>query len=323
MKTTRILLGLVMLCGVAFSAPAQTITTTPTDGPTTITIHARTTNGKLPVDVSCTVFTPMLRQQWDGPIPPPLPVVGKSGDWTAKNVPPGFYAVGLRSSNYVEDTQSSQLLRVEAGNNYSIDFVLSRGAKFKGRVLDAATGKPIAQAVVYGMTERIYDIRTDAEGRYELPHITGTLKVEALTTDHVAQIVKLDAAGEDSMVTVSDIRLQHGGWILGRVERPAEVESNASATISLEIQGSLPTNSVIYDAYTGKDDTFRAGPLPSGTYTLRAEWRRTPFIIKGGPPQNWQAMGSVSDIKVVVGQDTTNVLIPTKLTNPANDRSGR
>jgi hypothetical protein len=287
MKTSRILLGLVMLCGAAFSAPAETITTTPTNGPTTITIHARTTDGKLPVDVICTVVQP-VRQIFSGPMPQPLSLVGKSGDWTVTNVPQGFYAVHLQSSNYVEDTHSSQLISVKAGNNYSIDFVLSRGAKFKGRVLDAATGKPIAKAVVYGMTEvpRIYDIRTDAEGRYELPHITGALKVEALTTNHVAQIVQFDAAAEGSTVSIPDIRLQHGGWISGRVKRPAEVESNASATVSLEIQGSLPTNSVIYDAYAGADGTFRAGPLPSGTYTLQAEWRER--VSKGGPLQTWK-----------------------------------
>jgi hypothetical protein len=322
MKTTSILLGVVMLCGAAFSVPAQTITTTPTNGPTTITVHARTTNGKLPVDVSCIFFPPEETQQEQQgvPMPQPLPLIGKSGDWTATNVPAGFYRVSLQSPNYV-DMLRGQPLQIEAGNNYSISFVLSRGAKFKGRVLDDATGKPIARAVVYGMTGRIYDIRTDTEGRYVLPHIAGPLKIEALTTNHVAQFLKLDAAAEDSTVSIPDIRLQHGGWISGRVERPAEVESNAYATVSLEIQGGLPANSVIYEAYAGADDTFRAGPLPSGAYTLQAEWQgRTG---KGGPPQTWQANGRVSGIKVIAGQDTTNVLISTKIIIQANDRNGR
>jgi hypothetical protein len=311
MKTTRMLLGLVILCGATFSIPAQTITTTPTNGPTTITIHARTTDGKLPVDVSCTVVQPQ-GQQLVFSMPQPLSLIGKSGDWTATNVPPGTYEVFL-SPNYAEDIHSIvQFLGVKAGSNYSIDFVLSRGATFKGRVLDAATGEPIAKAIVYGETEaRSYDLRTDAEGHYELPHITGTLRIEALTTNRVAQIVKLDAAAEDSTVSIPDIRLQHGGWISGRVERPAEVESNAFAKVSLEIQGSLPNNSVIYEAYAGADGTFRTGPLPSGTYTLHAEWRER--VSKGGPSQNWQAKGSVSGVTVIVGQDTTNAFIPTKM----------
>ena len=58
MKLTRILCGWVMLSGVAFSVRAQTITTTPTNGLTTIAIHARTTDGKVPPDVSCKVAEP-------------------------------------------------------------------------------------------------------------------------------------------------------------------------------------------------------------------------------------------------------------------------
>ncbi len=322
MKPTRSLLGLVMLCGAAFSALAQTITATPTNGPTTITIHARATDGKMPVDVSCTVVQPQ-GQRLAFPLPQPLSLIGKSGDWAATNVPPGNYEVVLRSPNYAEDIHSIvQLLSAKASSNYSIDFVLSRGATFKGRVLDAATGKPIAQAIVFGETEaRLHDIRTDAEGRYELPHIAGTLRIEAQMTNRVAQSVKLDAAPEDSTVPIPDIRLQHGGWISGRVERPAEVGSNTFARVSLEIQGSLPTNSLIHDAYARADGTFRTDPLPSGTFTLHAEWRNGG--MKGGPPQNWQAKGSVSGIEVIVGQDTSNVLIPTKMTIPANDRSGR
>ncbi len=320
MKTTRILLGLAMLCGAALSVPAQTITTTPTNGPTTITIHARTTDGKLPVDVSCTVVQP-VGQIVSGPLPQPLSLVGKSGDWTATNVPARFYGVGLRSSNYV-DTFSSQLLRVEAGTNYSIDFVLSRGATFKGRVLDDATGKPIEHFFVYGETSHSYDVRTDAEGRYELPRVSGALEIQIWPrTNYVGQRIKMDAAAEDRTVSVPDIRLKHGGWISGRVERPADMVSNATAEVRLEIQGGLPTNSMVDDVSARNEGTFHTSALPPGTYTLHAEWH-LPFT-KGGPPQTWRANGSVSNINVIVGCETTNVVIPTKMAIPATDRSGR
>ena len=52
MKTMSILHSLAVLCVANFTTTAQTITTTPTNGPTTITIHARTTDGKLPVGVN-------------------------------------------------------------------------------------------------------------------------------------------------------------------------------------------------------------------------------------------------------------------------------
>jgi hypothetical protein len=321
MKTTNFLHSLVVLCVATFTSTAQTITTTPTNGPTTITVHARTTDGKLPVDVNCTIVEPQ-GQFLNFPIPQPLALIGKSGDWTATNVPPGNYEVVLRGTNYAEDMHSIiQFLFVKTNTRYSIDFVLSRGATFKGRVLDDATGKPIANGILFcGTGGPSQNPRTDEEGHYELIHIASALIIDARTTNHVIQRNYVGGAAEDSTVSIPDIRLQHGGWISGRVERPADVESNASARVTLEIQGRLPTNSLIEDAFTRKGDTFRTYPLPPGTYTLHADWQ---LHGKGGPRQTWQAKGSVSGIKVTVGQDTSNVLIPTKMIVPASDRSGR
>ncbi len=88
-------------------------------------------------------------------------------------------------------------------------------------------------------------------------------------TNYVKQSIKLDEAAEDSTVTVPDIRLKRGGWISGRVERPAELVSNVFAyltRIKFEIQGSLPTNSVIDDVFAAKKARFiliRCRPAPT------------------------------------------------------------
>ena len=376
MKTARVFLGLVMLCGTVFGAAAQTATTssagttatisstsrvklgfhsyisadgnqlfddgpffraahspipsvpiqkitpTPTNGPTTVTLHARTRDGKLPVDES---YIHLFRT--DANHSPDLALgtlsfAGKHGDWTVTNVAPGGYEVSLRNTNYVFEERYFQSIGVYAGTNYDIDFVLWDGATFKGRVLDDATGKPIARASVRGETETQFHYpNTDAEGRYEMSHVTGGLEVAASATDYVKQVVKLDAAGEDSTVSVPDIRLQRGGWISGRVERPAGMESNTRAYVSLEIQGDFSTNSVILGAYGGEDGIFRTGPLPPGICNLHAEWK--PGYVPGNPVQTEKAMGSVSNITVIVGQDTTNVIIPTKLTIQKNSPGGR
>src|SRR5208283_618838 len=105
-----------------------------------------------------------------------------------------------------------------------------RGASFKGRVLDDDTGKPIADQRIYAfcsVSDPLGDIRTDAEGRYKLPPVAGTLEIHISPTNYVAQLVRLDAGDAESTVSVPDIRLKHGGWISGRVERPSEVESNS------------------------------------------------------------------------------------------------
>ena len=132
MKTTNLLPVLLLICGMAFNASSQTITTTPTNGPTTITVHARTTDGKLPVGVDFTVSP----QRMYGPLPSvsrPLPsFVGSNGDWTATNVPPGSYRLGLTGTNYIENPPT--LLQVFAGTNYAVDLVLSQGGWISGRV---------------------------------------------------------------------------------------------------------------------------------------------------------------------------------------------
>jgi hypothetical protein len=317
----RILLGLVMLCGTAFGTPVPTITNTPTNGPTTVTVHARTTDGKLPVGVNFSLLEPSDTS----PLGPPRYVSfsGTNGDWTATNVRPVDYYVFLRSPNYAEENLS---FWVRAGTNYSINFVLSRGATFKGRVLDDATGKPIADQLIDALpsTRGPFCISTDAEGHYKFPPIAGAPEIKTWPgTNYVGQRIRIDEADEDSTVTVPDIRLKRGGRISGRVELPAGVESNFIflTEIKFELQGPLPTNSVIDDVLTDHDSTFRTDPLPPGTYTLHAGWRE--FAAKDVPLQSWLSTDSVSNIDVIAGQDTTNVLIPTKEIILTNSTGGR
>ena len=289
------------------SVPIHTITATPTNGPTTVTLRARTKDGKLPLDANYINFR-RVDQPQDLP-PQMLSFVGTGGDWTATKAPPGSYGVVLENTNYVEGERDFQTLSIEAGTNYIIDFVLSNGATFTGRILDATTGKPIAGADVRGNTgTRFHSVRTDAEGRYEISHVTGGLKINASDPNHVTQIFKLDAAGEDSTVSVPDIRLQRGGRISGRVERPADMEDNARAFVSVEIQGRFPTNSDICGAYGEADGTFRTGPLPPGIATLHASWE--PAFVSGNAVATWQSIGTVSNINVTAGKNTTKVVIP-------------
>ena len=326
MKTAHILLGMVMLCGTAVGTPAPIITATPTNGTTTVTIHARTTDGKPTVGVRCNMDQPK-KERWAPlgivtPITPPFSSVSMSGEWTITNVPPGYHEVELLSSNY-DDSESVILTPVQAGTNYSIDYVLSRGATFKGRILDDDTGRPIEDVLV---NSHDHLARTDAEGRYELPHVAGYLEIVVRTTNYVTQEIYVRAAAEDSTVSIPYIRLKHGGWISGRVERPADLVSNAFAWIDLEIQGNWPTNSVNTDHYiagpslAGASDTFHSVPLPAGTYTLDAYWQKNDQV---GSPQTWQAKGSVSNINVIAGRDTTNVFIPAKMTILTNSTGGR
>ena len=317
-----------MICGVAFNAPAQTITTTPTNGPTTITVHARTKDGKVPVGVSCEFGKSLVKAQnaltpqWSEDSKSQMPsFVGTNGDWIATNVPSGYLALSvvLRSTNYAEDSHTEKIFNIHAGTNYAINFVLSRGATFKGRVLDDSTGKPIAQIVVQDNSLNYVNI-TDSEGRYEWRHGADAFEIHVIETNYVWQVIKMDATAEDSTVTTPDIRLQLGGWISGRVEHPTKLEKlesdlgiKADAMVMPKIQGSLANNSVIDSVFYMTNDTFRVGPLPTGNYTLHSGWQQRGWI--GGKLPQWSASGSVSNITVIAGQETANVFIPTKV-NP-------
>ena len=339
-----------MICGMVFNASAQTITETPTNGPTTITVHARTTDGKVPVGVYCTIINDMARwiTRQDAPLDPlyqRLPFIGESGDWTATNVPTKLisYEVTLQSANYAEDGHNRiRRLDVKSNTCYSIDFVLTRGATFKGRVLDDATGKPIANMIIFGHNSgsrtnqnrlTIIDApRSDAEGRYEFHHVAGFMVVTPETmdmhyqwTNYVQQSIIFDAAAEDSTVTVPDFRLKHGGRIFGFVERPAGFSDRINnAGVKAEINGTLPTNVNIREAFvSGSEENrgdfhFRTDPLPPGTYTLNFNERNN-----FGPVTRPLLVGSISNITVIAGQDTTNVFIPTKMIVRTNAASGR
>ena len=244
MKTTRIFLGLVMLCGTAFGTAAQTVTTTPTNGPT-----------------------------------------------------------------------------------------------FKGRVLDDATGKPIADVPIHYafVFDRVgdhsvpgvrgSDTRTDAEGRYEGRYEppggagTGHYSIETRATNYVWQVFNVDKADIGKMASLPDTRLRRGGWISGRVERPAEVAPDAPAFVMLNSEGPLPEHSQLLPVESDRDGKFRTPLLPAGSYTLRGEW--VVLSTNGRRGSTTRLWSSISNINVIAGQDTTNVFIPTNLTIQTNSTGGR
>jgi hypothetical protein len=318
MKITNLLPGLALLFAASFSAAAQTITTTPTNGPTTITVHARTKDGKVPVGGSDCKIDP-------GTWPADL----ANGDLTVTNVPPGTYQIFLFSSNYVTCSHSRAVFRIFAGTNYTVDFVLSNGATFKGRVLDDATGKPIADVPIHGITfsgSGAFDDATDsdAEGHYQFLHVSGSLHIRLFpeTNYYVPQLIEMDEAAEDSTVSIPDVRFQRGGRLSGLIERPAEVDSYSYTAL---FQGTMPTNCLIDDGLIPTGGTFHTFPLPPGTYTLHAQWQKEPTWppFEVVDPQDALASGIVSNITVIAGQETTNVVIPTRMIVQTNRTGGR
>ena len=323
MKTTHIFLGLVMLCATAFGSPAPVITATPTNGPTTVTVHARTTDGKVPVGEFCSMFALVIGTNTTARLTKQNTALISERDWTATEIPPGNYAVALFGTNYLENPPTT--LRIFEGTNYTVDVVLSRGATLKGRVLDAATGKPIANIDLRCKAEGPNFVSiTDAQGHYEFFHIVGAPNIQAIeSSNYLGEIVKVDAAAEGDTISVPDIRLQPGGKISGWVARPTGLPTNYPfAWVRPEIQGSLSNN--LRAVVSSTNGMFHIEPLPPGTYTLHADWNMESFpIVSPTKVVFWQTRGSVSNITVVAGQATTNVIIPIKMIGQTNRVSGR
>ena len=137
-------------------------------------------------------------------------------------------------------------------------------------------------------------------------------------TNKFGESITSAAAKEGETVTIPDIRLQPGGWISGRVEYPPELKSNADmiVTIKPKIQGDWPTDEVIPYVFRGEGGRFRIRYVPGGVYTLDAS-------VQTNGSWHSQGVGSVSNITVVAGQDTTNVFIPTKMIVHTNSPRGR
>ena len=215
----------------------------------------------------------------------------------------------------------------------------TNGPTFKGRVLDDATGKPIADVPIHyafvfdrdgdhsvpGV--RGSDTRTDAEGRYEGRYEppggagNGHYSIETRANNYVWQAFNVDKADIGKMASIPDTRLQHGGWISGRAEHPAEAVPDDRAFVKLESQGPLPDHSQLPLVEADRDGKFRTPLLPSGTYTLRGQWLAR--ITNGGRVSYRPLVSSISNINVIAGQDTTNVIIPTNNVVYTNRASGR
>ena len=228
----------------------------------------------------------------------------------------------------------------------------TNGATFKGRVLDDATGKPIAGVPVDIIIDNLGDrakgdayvktIQSDAEGRFEISNVVGSLKILRepgtgpvnytswplrdvtvperpwlRTNDYVTPGIKVNAAAGDSTVIIPDIRLQRGGWISGLVGLP-ERDLNWALGVTVVKEDNLSNDPVRFGIFCNTNGTFRTQPIPAGTYTLYVN------KLSGNSHLPSSAdLGSVSNITVIAGRDTTNVVIPAQMDVQTKGPSGR
>lgn len=296
-------------------------------------LTARFADGSKPVDSSCEIMsTALMEQQRPSPelvaaeAKRPRPkAVGKDGDWVIYNVTPGQW--GLTVSG--DDCANSSVyfdFAGPAGRELPITITLSRGATVTGRVLRDDTGLPVARARLRGLNR---DGTTDEQGRFTLTHVgwtlrvdlpqgrpdwlpaAGPMKVSLTATDNrdpdlvpfVSDAVQLT---EGQSLTLPDIRLLRGGWVVGHVVRPEDAPGGRELYwgITLTSQGFDPKGWRRGGAFASENGQFRFR-VPAGRYALEvAEWRgKGPGF---GPPR-WT--GRVEGVTVRAGETTPDITV--------------
>jgi 5-hydroxyisourate hydrolase-like protein (transthyretin family) len=211
----------------------------------------------------------------------------------------------------------------------------TNGPTFKGRVLDDATGKPVADVPIrywfeyesIGTGHGFYETRTDAEGRYEGRYEpkggtgAGHYTMEIQPTNYAWQVFKVDRADTAKMASIPDARLLRGGWISGLAKHPAEVAPNDYPYIRLYGQGPLPEHTLLPVVEAGRDGKFRTPPLSAGTYALQGQWLAR--STNGGRVSVVGLVTGISNIIVIADQETANVVIPTNYIVYTNRASSR
>ncbi|HZN42013.1 MAG TPA: sigma-70 family RNA polymerase sigma factor [Planctomycetota bacterium] len=181
-------------------------------------------------------------------------------------LPPAHVYVQVGSDRFEEKWQDLDLV---ASTHHRVEIELAAGMTLRGRVVDAATGTPVFDAVVSDSWTMKRVVRTDAEGRFAL----AGLRDEGHVICHVqargyasARLNVSGKLGEDI-----ELRLVRGGEVAGRVVdgngAPVAAAYAAVAASFMEARGYQGSSWI--PAAVGGDGRFQAlGLRPDQHYWL-------------------------------------------------------
>jgi len=181
-----------------------------------------------------------------------------TGDFRIDQLVPGTYALTLHRSGFSVSQREDVL--IQAGQETSLEFALSRMASVKGSVTDAL-GRPSEEAYIIAQAASALRARpvrlstsTDDEGQYQLDDLPpGTYRLEARLTMQGKPVVR--------EITVQEGEEAHADFVLpeamGRVEG---VVRRAS--------GEPPLHPVEVEAAFGDSDSSEADVDDTGHFTI-------------------------------------------------------
>jgi beta-lactamase regulating signal transducer with metallopeptidase domain len=220
------------------------------------------------------------------------------------------------------------LLELAAGAAPTVQTTLSPEGVVRGRITDARSGRPLAQATVeLSGNGQQATASTDGDGRYEVRTVQrGEYHVFARATGYVPALYGQRGAAEDGIslevrggqiTSGVDIRLQPAGVINGRIFADSS-EGLPGVEIQLLSDRYLPGGTVpvaVAFAQTEATGVFRVGELEPGEYYVRAYVPPTVRPSRGegtlvyAPTYFPQAtrMGQAQPILVGAGQELFDV----------------
>jgi hypothetical protein len=300
--------GLVAAAGGPVGEPAKV------PGTATIAVTARLASGARPMGAACTFEPSADVGQW--PLYPTVTptVVGGDGDWEVYNVAPGRWALRVSGggASYTADNVREPIeVRSRGGENLSFRLTLQPGGTVTGRVVRADTGRPVAGAVVaVRSTTRAMAraVTSDAQGRYVLEHVAaGPTTLVVFPKVLVPVVTDVGTVKDEQVLAAPDIRLPAGGWVSGRIARPADVPQGYRfvGKVTAHLEGASQEDEWARGGAINNDLTFRSNALPPGVYTLKA--RLGGHELQKFPRLRWE--GVVSGVRVQVGTETKGLVL--------------
>ncbi len=230
------------------------------------------------------------------------------GAFTLEDVPAGTWTVVVEAKGYLE-ARVANLVVEESGSKDGVEIRATPGVVLKGRVSDARTGRPVANASIthepaggggpggFGGRMTVLagldggdDITSDAEGNFEIEGISvGRLKVTAKSPDYTDGSEVADVKETGGTV---EIKLTTGGSAGGVVVAGSQPLANAQ--VSLAVAGDAGFGRILGGGQTTTTDAtgrFRFDHLGAGRYSVSAgtsgkSSNLSEFVLQAGDSKN-------------------------------------
>jgi hypothetical protein len=161
---------------------------------------------------------------------------------------------------------SPQKIEVKEGAETQVELRLPVYGRIEGRIVDAYTGAPVANADVIADIRRLSIFsRSDAEGKYSIEVIPGKCKRIGVMTKPQRYVYgyKEEFIVEEGQTVRIDIELIEGATIMGRVVIPGGIKPEMHARLLSKEAG--------FSTEIKSDGTYQAEHIPPGRHTVRLE----------------------------------------------------